>query len=127
MAKFELQGDDARWFDLGDGGRVKLRTIGAEEFKEIRRKVAKRGRKFILNPATRAMECVTFEEDVDEELQSLLFWDRVICDWEGLFDQDDQPIECTPENKVLLMDRVPVFSKLVAEKLQELAEERAVG
>ncbi|NIV11035.1 MAG: hypothetical protein GWN62_07000 [Aliifodinibius sp.] len=105
------------WFEMEGGGRVHLQLLGTDELEAINKQTIKKQVEYkrIDGKAER------FEYDeTDEKLQNELFWDRVIMNWEKLFDRDKNPIECTRANKILLMSRSQKFQKCVFDGLEEL-------
>ena len=88
-------------------------------------KLTNKGKKFYLDDNTWVMIRVVSPEllrkyedkDPDEE-----FWDYVIVDWSNVED-DTGPIECTPENKDLLMKTSPLFVGFINRFLTEINEE----
>jgi hypothetical protein len=120
MTVFDLSENPGVWFDMEGGGRVQLKTLAAEDLKAIRKQSAKKRVEYkrIEGKAER------FDvEDVDEDAQNQLFWDHVIMSWEKFFDSKGEPIPCTKENKVLLMQRSIKFARFVTEALRTLSED----
>lgn len=58
--------------------------------------------------------------EVNEDLQNKLIWDYCIVGWENITDAADKPIECTMENKALLMRGSIQFSRFYAACLEKL-------
>ena len=104
------------WFEHDSGARICLRVASAKDLDDIRKKTTTRKREF------RRGQRFEYEE-VNEQKQSELTWQFCIVDWHGLFDHDDKQIECSDENKVLLMQNSPVFSNWVIECLELLNED----
>jgi hypothetical protein len=120
MTVFDLSENPGVWFDMEGGGRVQLKTLAAEDLKAIRKQSAKKRVEYkrIEGKAER------FDvEDVDEDAQNQLFWDHVIMSWEKFFDSKGEPIPCTKENKVLLMQRSIKFARFVTEAMKTLSED----
>ena len=119
MTTFDLDGEVGKWFELEDGGRLRLKNLTAEELKDIRRKTVKKRVDFKKVEGTPGR----FEyEDVDRDLENEMFWETVIVDWEKFFDKNGQPIPCTKENKIILMSRSSKFVKLVMDLMKGLAD-----
>jgi hypothetical protein len=59
-------------------------------------------------------------QDIDYEKRDRIIWDYCIERWEGLVDDDDNPIECTIENKLMLMNDSPGFAAFVQTCLDKL-------
>jgi hypothetical protein len=118
--KFNLKDlNPGTWFDFNEddpkSGRICLRVLNEEAKENIRKTTVKRvetfkkGQRFI-------------DYDVNEKLNSEMTWDYVIVSWERLEDNDDQPIECTVENKSKLMRESIDFARFVGECLEKLSE-----
>lgn len=122
MTIIDIDDIPAKWFEMDGGGRVQLRTITAQEFKDIQRRTVKIKdiyRKVDGTPAR-------FEKtEIDQDLQNEMYWDASIVSWEGLQDRNGAEIPCTRENKVLLMTRSKKFLEFVVESLQKLNEDEA--
>jgi len=92
-----------KWFDIGEGASVCLRVSTNTKLRQITKQSEKKGKQ-------------------DPEVFERLLWDYCILDWQGLQDADGVEIECTPDNKALLMGGAPDFAQFVAERLAELRE-----
>ena len=96
-------------------GSVTLRACPGDIMADIEKKTTvkrieyKRGQRF---------EVVDKKENKWREL----FYDYVIVDWENVTAKGE-PLECTKENKVMLMGKSPVFSVFVADRLEKLNNE----
>ena len=115
---FDLE-DDGTWFDVEGGGRIKLRIMTPDVNKVIRKKTVKKRVDF------KKVEGVPsrFEyEEVNEDLQTELFWDYIIVDWENFIDRNGEQIPCTSENKVLLISKSTRFVSLLNGFLKELTD-----
>lgn len=122
MTVIDVEERTGVWFDMDGGGRVQIRTLTADDMKSIRRQTVKKRTEFKKVDGTPGR----FEyEEVNDELQNELFWDRVIVDWSGLYDGKGSEIPCTKENKLLLMMRSIKFAKFVGECLKELSDSEA--
>jgi hypothetical protein len=109
------------WFEMDGGGRVQIRALTPDDFRDIERQATKKRVEF------KKVEGVPARFDVvesNEDLKNELFWDRVIVSWENLFDRDGKEITCTKENKVMLMLKVPSFASFVADSMSKLIEDR---
>ena len=123
MTTFNLDEKPGVWFDLDGGGRVQLRSISADDWKAIRKQTVKKKVDFKKIEGTP----VRLEyEEVNEDLQNELFWDKVIVGWENLFDGKNVAIPCTRANKILLMMRSTKFAKFIGECLKTLSDDEAV-
>lgn len=115
MTVFDFK-DEGVWFDMEDGGRVKLRTLTPSDWVVIRKATVKK------EPVVQKVEGgkhQLFEREItDEYLQVEMINDASIMSWENLFDGNDNPIPCTRENKVkLMMMKDARFRNFVNEKL----------
>ena len=120
MTTFDLDSDVGKWFELEDGGRICLKNMTADDLKEIRKQTVKKRVDFKKVDGTPGR----FEyEEVDRDLENVLFWEKVIVDWENFFDIKKKPIPCTKENKLLLMGRSQKFIKIVTDFLKVLTED----
>ncbi len=105
------------WFDHPDheGSRICIRVLSSSDLEKINKKTVKikadyrRGQRFEV-------------EKIDEKKRNELTWIHCIVDWEGIHDETGARIECTDENKVLLMQNAPSFTSWVADSLEELNE-----
>ena len=59
---------------------------------------------------------------VDEKLRNELFWDFCIVDWKNINDENDSPVPCTRENKVLFIGKMPKFTSFVADCLERVGQ-----
>lgn len=111
------------WFDLEGGGRIQLRPMNVDILKDVRKQTIKRKVEYkrVDGKAER------FEiEDINEDLQSELFWDYVIMAWENLLDADEKPIPCTKENKMLLLTHSAKFVAVINEALRKITEDEDI-
>lgn len=106
-----------------DAGRVKIRLADSEQMERIHAQTRKKIYEYVHNPKTRSMERVSSIEQTPEQekKERELIWDYAIEDWEGILDTKGQPIPCTPENKMKLMN-VPIFARFISRCLQLLSE-----
>ena len=102
-----------------DSGRVCLRIADSDTLERIQAETRKKVSENVYNPKTRAMERVAyFDQTVAQEKREReLIWDHAIVDWEGILDSAGNPIPCTLENKMKLMN-VPLFARFVGRCLQ---------
>jgi hypothetical protein len=123
MTTFDLEEEAGAWFEMDGGGRVQIRLISPETMKSIRKQSVKRRVEFKKVDGTPAR----FEhEEIDEDLQSELFWDDCIVGWQGLMDAKGREIPCTKENKLLLMNlRSGMFRTFVVSAINRLSDETA--
>ena len=117
-----MDSDVGKWFELEDGGRIRLKNLTADDLKEIRKQTVKKRVDFKKVDGTPGR----FEyEEVDRDLENVLFWEKVIVDWENFFDAKKKPIPCTKENKLLLMGRSQKFIRVVTDFLKVLTDDDA--
>ena len=120
MTTFDLEERPGVWFDMKGGGRVQLKTLTPEAWRDIRGKSVK------MVPEYQKLDgkWERFEvEKKDDDLQNRLFWDAVIVAWENLQDGNGHEIPCTSENKSLLMLTQPKFSRFIGECVDVLAKD----
>lgn len=110
------------WFDIEGGGRICLRPLTVEDWKEIRKKTAQK--KEVFKVVNGQMQRVAWEEE-DEDKQNEFFWDRVIVDWENFVDVNKKPIPCNKKTKMLLFTRSLKFVQMVTELFNKMMEEEA--
>ena len=102
-------------YDVPEEGAAEFRIRSMQPFFEERRKGRKKESKMVVNPTTRAMERVTWWEDLpDDEAQKEAddAWDYAITGIKNAFASPGVPIECTRENKLKLI-RMPIFLRFV--------------
>ncbi len=92
--------DNGEWYDFKEGMRVKLKM---PTNKETRRMLQESTTTFVNGRAPIS----------DASKFNRLHNHTVIVDWEGFDGNDDQPIQCTNENKDLLMDNWIEFFRFV--------------
>lgn len=102
-----------------DAGKVCLRIADADCIERIQSQTRKKQAEFVRNPSTRAMERVVYfdQTPAQEKKERELIWDWAIQDWKGILNADGDPIPCTTENKLRLMN-IPQFARFVGRCLQ---------
>jgi hypothetical protein len=108
------------WFSHPDHeeSRICIRVLSSADLEKINKKTVRmkveyrRGQRFEA-------------EKIDEKKRNELTWTYCIVDWEGIYDEHDAEIECTDENKILLMQNAPTFTSWVADSLEALNEDGA--
>lgn len=114
--KFDLEDlNPGTWFDLPNRGRICIRLCAGDDLKRIQKITRKKKEKFKYG---RRFEY----EIVNEPLEDEMIWDFCIIDWEDIVDQKNDPIECTKDNKLLLMNKSVTFANVVANCLDQLTE-----
>ncbi|MDD5353028.1 MAG: hypothetical protein PHS93_07715 [Candidatus Omnitrophica bacterium] len=102
------------WFDFPDGeGRICLKTLSFDEAMEISKATSKKKAEYKNN------QRFAFDE-IDEERQTEMTWDKTILSWEGLYSKDKKEIPCTKEMKINLMRKSPEFARMVRGFLETL-------
>lgn len=103
------------YFDENDPakGSITLRALNMEALDNIRAKTVKRRAEYVNGQRHEVFE-------TDESMRADLTWAYVIQDWEGIEDENGQPIPCTDENKAALMRGSLLFSRLVSDFLARL-------
>lgn len=120
MTVFDIEESPGTWFEIDGGGRVQLRIMPSDVLRNIRKQTTRKKVDYKnVDGIVGRFEYTEFNEDLD----NLLFWDYVIVAWENLLDANNQPIPCTPENKVLLMSRSVKFGEYIGECLKKLNED----
>ena len=117
--------DESGTFELKGGGKVSLRLLNSDDLKSLRKACMTTVSEYPLlkDPVDGKEKYQRFEAPVfNGDLFELMKWDRIITGWELLFDRNEKPIPVTPENKVLLMEKVPEFAEAVNEGLKSLKE-----
>lgn len=106
------------------GGRVKVRTIAPEDWREIQRSTVRKGPPEYVKLDGKYQR---FQADIeDKEVQMEMIWDRTILEWEGILDRDGNPIPCEYEWKVrLMLMRDPAFRDFYNEKISALTDAEA--
>lgn len=118
------QGTGKIIYDEPEENSARFQIRSPAPFWEERRKGRKKESQFVLNPATRAMERVTWYKDLPEDQDRKEIedaWDYTITGIEDAFWGPDDPIECTRENKLKLI-RMPVFDRFLSRVLQLISE-----
>jgi len=109
-----------------NAGKVCLRIADPATVEKIQNETRKVRHEFVLNPRTRAMERVTFEDQTPEQekREREMIWDFAIQDWQGILDGDGNEIPCVLENKMKLMN-IPQFARFVGRCLQIITNANA--
>lgn len=121
MTVFDVGEQAGAWFDLPGGGRVQIRTITPEDWRDIQRATVTYG------PPEYPKLDGKFQrfqsEIVDKELQLDMIWDRTILAWEGILDRNGKEIPCTSEWKTrLMLMKSPDFRDFYNEKINGMME-----
>ena len=111
-------------YDKPEKGAAEFRIRSMGPFWEERRKGRKKEHKMVLNPATRAMERVSYYENLPEDeaaKENEDAWDYAITGMNKAFSAPKVPIECTRESKLKLI-RMPVFVRFITRVFMTLNE-----
>lgn len=103
-------------FELQGGGKVHLRLLTANDLKEMHVACFRKRADYPLVGEGKDARYQRFEyEEFDAEKFTAMGHVRNIVGWEDIYDRNEKPIPVTPENKNLLMERVPSFAEAVRE------------
>lgn len=100
--------------DDEDEGGVTIRLANGKVIDEIEKVCTKK--KVVFKKGQRHEVIVE-----NKELRTKMLWDYVICEWSGLFDSEGRAIECTKENKELLMQSSVKFSAFIGNCVEQLS------
>lgn len=78
--------DSSTWVDYQGDIKLKIRPLSVSKNKELEK------------------ECTGSDGKIDPDALNKKLPDYIIEDWEGFIDQDDQPIPCTLEMKVAILN-----------------------
>lgn len=106
------------WIDYDEEGKAQvcIRICAGDDLKYIRKKTVKKKIEY------KNGQRFEFEE-TNEDLFRELLWDFCIVDWKGFIGKDGKEIECTKENKLLLMGKSIEFAKFLGEALEKVGQE----
>lgn len=100
-------------YDKPEEGAAEFRIRSMQPFWEERLGGRKKQHKFVQNPTTRAMERVSWYDDLpldEQKKENDDAWDYAITGFKNAFSAPDVPLECTRENKLKLI-AIPVFAR----------------
>lgn len=119
--RFDLE-NAGTWFYFDENepekGGVCVRVCTAEELERIEKASSKKkveykhGQRFEV-------------KDVNDRKYDKLLWDFCIVDWDNVQDGDGNEMQCTAENKVVIMKKSLAFSRFVSDALETLQETTA--
>lgn len=89
--------EESAWVEYRDGMEILVRPLPASKRDEFERQAAVYRVDKIRNVRIK---------EIDELKQEELLRDYMIEDWRGIVDQNDNPIPCTKENKLLILDHL---------------------
>lgn len=108
------------WFPWKDGAEVCVRVCAGDDFADLKSKSVKIRSEVVWDPRTRQPQKVR-EEIRDDRVYTSLLWDYCIVDWRNILDAKEQPIPCTKEMKLLLMNSAKSgFPTFISECLDTL-------
>lgn len=87
--------EEGVWVDYESGFRVKIARIGNPKFKEFMLKKSK--------PHMRKLQSGNIDNDLADGLMKEAIARTILVDWEGLLDDQDQPIPFSQETALDLM------------------------
>lgn len=119
-------GNDGTWFyyneENEDDGGVCLKTLSLKDMQEVRKATVKERAEY-KRVGGKKMPAQRFVvEEVDEELNQEMTWDRMIVDWKNTLFKGVE-LECTKENKVKMMSESSEFALFIAECIERLTED----
>lgn len=94
--------EEGVWIDFGDGIRVKIRRFSSKASVEIRNRLQKPYAEMLRRGGS-------LPDSVAEEILNRQIADGVIADWEGIEDDNGQPLSATSENKYKIITALPEF------------------
>lgn len=95
--KLNLKYAEGEWFNFKDDAKVKIRMFPTSKW-------------YLLN----------VDNFTGEDLE--LIFIECVLDWDGFVDMEDNKIECTKENKKLMLDSFTPLVNFVIEKQNEIRE-----
>lgn len=95
------------WVDFGDGIRIRVRRIRSKKSLEVRKELER--------PYTSDIRKGPLPESTMETLLLQQMAHALVVDWEGIVDDNEQPIPCTPDN---ITEVMAVLTDLRDEVLQ---------
>lgn len=102
--------ENGRWFkDLfGDGTNieVKLRRMTSKKSIQVRRRLDKQYR-------SKQNKRGEYDEEFGMRVVVEQIAEAIIVDWANVIGRDGKPLECTPENKLMLLTKLPAFRDAV--------------
>lgn len=112
--RFDMENlNPGTWFDLPDEGRICIKNLSLEDSDEIRVKTVKKTVEYKNGSRYEA-------ENIDEKKASDMTWDKMIVDWEKIYDAKGDEVKCTRENKIKLLRGSPSFATCVMDCFKKL-------
>lgn len=103
MIKIKKSFVESQRFEYSEGVVFWVRPLTGQKLKEIRKQCVKT--RMELNTRTRKMEPI---EEVDDEKFEDLVADYILDRWEGVGDEDGNPLAVNLESKKLILDHLPL-------------------
>ena len=111
-------------YDKPEKGAAEFRIRSMAPFWEECMKGRKKEHKFVQNPATRAMERVSWPKELppdEAQKENEDAWDYAITGIKNAFSAPGVPIDCNRENKLKFID-MPVFARFVRHVFEIISE-----
>jgi len=109
------------YFDDSKESGIELRVITQEEQRAAYDELVVEEIDFARDPELNRLVKVRTPKFVNKELEEWII-DRTIVNWFGIF-IDDKELECTKENKLMLMRDYEAFSEFYESSMQTLKED----
>lgn len=107
------------WFDMPEEGRICLKVVSVSDAEEINKKC-------FIKKLVEYKDGKRYETELtDTDKASNMTYDKIIVDWEGLYDKNGTEIKCTPENKIKLMKGSPLFASFVTDCIKTMTNDIA--
>ena len=124
MAVFNLKKLNAgAWFDYGEDARVLIRPHDQSAIDAIRKECTKEKVEYKRMGRGGRLQRIEYMDTDDKKIRDMIH-DYCILDWEGFVDDAGGKIECTTDNKILLMNGSPEFYNFVDEALETMLSDR---
>ena len=82
--------EDGKWFDIGDGARIRIARFGNESHKKILLRLRDPYKALLLRGGQ-------IPDDVNDDIITESMAQTILLDWEGMFDQDNEAIPFSAE------------------------------
>lgn len=113
----------AVWFFVPNdpvGGKMKLRVATAGHMKKIRHE--SNGPLLVEYQQGQRFEYYK----PDKVLYDKLLWDYCIPEWENIFNEDGEPMECNCDNRLLIINECIELSNWVGDCLEQLNRDHTI-
>ena len=108
-----IQKPTERWFAVPgdpDGAEIKIKTLTPKERFDIYDAAFKQELSY--GPGEERPRIHQITDKAADRLQTA---QAAVVDWKNVFDRDDQPLECTPENVVVAVEGIEGFMAFISE------------